>query len=343
MKKLMLLTVILGIFLFSFGFASQMTFLLCPKSLNNPYWMAVKLGEQAAAKLVGVDAIFDGPVNADAAAQAQKIMSYIGMHVNGIGISPVDDTAIVPTIKAGLNAGIPMITFDSDAAPNSGRYVYIGTDNYVAGYAAGQAMAQAIKERYPSKPVIKIAILTGGLAALNLNQRIEGFKAGLAAAKLPNKIDYVASPFPCNDDTAQAINTISSVMKAYPDLDAWFMSGGWPLFVPVDTFVSALGGTAKAKQIITISFDTLTQELQLVKDGYVTALIGQKPYEMGYLAVMTLYDMNMFGVQQTLNMLPMVKESYGNDHIIDTGVNTVTQANIDEFIKKAPLTGGYAE
>ncbi|MEM4063760.1 MAG: sugar-binding protein [Conexivisphaerales archaeon] len=343
MKKIILVVVILSMFLMSFGLASQLTFLLCPKSLNNPYWMAVKLGEEAAAKLVNVDAIFDGPVNADAAAQAAKIMAYIGTHVNGIGISPVDDVAIVPTIQEALKAGIPTITFDSDAAPNSGRYVYVGTDNYTAGYAAGLAMAQAIKERLASKPVINIAILTGGLAALNLNQRIQGFKDALAAANLPNKINYVASPFPCNDDTAQAINIIKSVMAAYPDLDAWFMSGGWPLFAPVDTFTSAMGGVDKAKQIITVSFDTLMPELQLVKDGYVTALIGQKPYEMGYLSVMILYDMNVFGVNETLKMLPIVQEPYGKDHIIDTGVNIVTQSNVDQFIKEAPLTGGYAE
>ncbi|MEM3715083.1 MAG: hypothetical protein QXF82_09075, partial [Nitrososphaeria archaeon] len=59
--------------------------------------------------------------------------------------------------------------------------------------------------------------------------------------------------------------------------------------------------------------------------------------------VMILYDMNVFGVNETLKMLPIVQEPYGKDHIIDTGVNVVTQSNVDQFIKEAPLTGGYAE
>lgn len=150
-------------------------FLLSPKSLNNPYWFAAENGMKDAATALGVQAIFDAPIEADAAEQAQKIQTYIIRGVNGIGISPNDPEAIKFIIKTALDRKIPVITFDSDS-PGSGRYVYLGTNNYNAGYSAGELMSSLIDQYKPEKETLNFAILTGGLAAVNLNERIAGFK-----------------------------------------------------------------------------------------------------------------------------------------------------------------------
>ena len=334
MKKLLIVSLLL---ISVFVWSASLTFLLAPKSLNNPYWFAVENGMKDAARILGVKAIFDAPIEADAAKQAQKIQSYIIRGVDGIGISPNDPEAIKVVVKKALEKGIPVITFDSDA-PGSGRYVYLGTNNYNGGYECGKLMARFIEKYKPDKDTIKIAILTGGLAALNLNQRIQGFKDALAeySKKSGKKIVYVADPFPCNDDTAKAIQIIRDVMKKYKDLDGWFMSGGWPLFAPKETVISALGGKERVKDLLTVGFDTLPPELELVKAGAVKGLVGQRPYDMGYLSIMVLYNMATFGVENTLKLLPKVKNPDGTwDYIIDTGVDVVTQENVDEFMEIA--------
>jgi ribose transport system substrate-binding protein len=334
-KGLLLFGVIL--LLSVFVFSEDMTILLAPKSLNNPYWFAVENGMRDAAEKLGIKAIFDAPVEADAAKQAEKILSYIVKGVDGIGISPNDPEAIKVVVKRALDKGIPVIMFDSDS-PDSGRYVYIGTNNYNAGYEAGKLMAQLIEKYKPEKKTIKLAILTGGLAALNLNERIRGFRDALEeySKQSGREIVYVADPFPCDDDSAKAIQIIRDVTRKYTDLDGWFMSGGWPLFAPKETVISALGGPERMKDLLVVGFDTLLPELELVKAGAVKGLVGQRPYDMGYLSVLVLYNMVKVGVENTLKILPkVVKEDGTVDYIIDTGVDIVTEENVDQFYEYA--------
>ena len=290
-----------------------------------------------AAEKLGIKAIFDAPVEADAAKQAEKILSYIVKGVDGIGISPNDPEGIKVVVKRALDKGIPVIMFDSDS-PDSGRYAYIGTNNYNAGYEAGKLMAQLIEKYRAEKKTIRLAILTGGLAALNLNERIRGFKDALEdySKRSGKEIVYVADPFPCDDDSAKAIQIIRDVTRKYTDLDGWFMSGGWPLFAPKETVISALGGPERMKDLLVVGFDTLLPELELVKAGAVKGLVGQRPYDMGYLSVLVLYNMAKIGVENTLKMLPkVVKEDGTVDYIIDTGVDIVTEENVDQFYEYA--------
>ncbi|PLV57217.1 sugar-binding protein [Thermotoga sp. SG1] len=334
-KGLVLLGLILAFSVFVF--AEDISILLAPKSLNNPYWFAVENGMKDAAEKLGIKATFDAPVEADAAKQAEKILSYIVKGVDGIGISPNDPEAIKVVVKRAFDKGIPVIMFDSDS-PDSGRYVYIGTNNYNAGYEAGKLMAQFIEKYKPEKKTIKLAILTGGLAALNLNERIRGFKDALEeySKQSGREIVYVADPFPCDDDSAKAIQIIRDVTRKYTDLDGWFMSGGWPLFAPKETVISALGGPERMKDLLVVGFDTLLPELELVKAGAVKGLVGQRPYDMGYLSVLVLYNMAKVGVENTLKILPKVVREDGTvDYIIDTGVDVVTEENVDQFYEYA--------
>jgi ribose transport system substrate-binding protein len=171
-----------------------------------------------------------------------------------------------------------------------------------------------------------------------LNERIRGFKDALEdySKRSGKEIVYVADPFPCNDDSAKAIQIIRDVTRKYTDLDGWFMSGGWPLFAPKETVISALGGPERMKDLLVVGFDTLLPELELVKAGAVKGLVGQRPYDMGYLSVLVIYNMAKVGVENTLKILPkVVKEDGTVDYIIDTGVDIVTEENVDQFYEYA--------
>jgi len=52
----------------------------------------------------------------------------INKGVNGIGLAPLEAASVEPVIAQAKAAGIPVVTFDSDA-PNSERTAYYGTDN----------------------------------------------------------------------------------------------------------------------------------------------------------------------------------------------------------------------
>ena len=203
-----------------------------------------------------------------------------------------------------------MITFDSDA-PKSTRTSFVGTNNVQGGEEGGKAFAATL----PAGG--KYAIITGGLAADNLNERIAGFKS-----QLGDKFTEVAgSPYPCDDDANKAVQLVQDVLAKNPDLSGFFFSGGWPMFAP-QAYARAVKSRAediKSGKFAVVAFDVQDSQLQLLKAQYATALIGQRPMTMGAKSI------------DVLNQL-VAKESV--PPIVDTGVDVVTAKNVDGYKKQ---------
>ena len=74
----------------------------------------------------------------------------------------------------------------------------------------------------------------------------------------------------------------------------------------------------KNKKFVVVLFDTLPQQLQVLKDGYLTALIGERPFKMNVQSIISL------------------KEATEGKKIenVDTGVDVVDASNVDQFLKK---------
>jgi ribose transport system substrate-binding protein len=296
--------------------AKTLTFAVVPKAVNNPFFNFVRDGCQAEAKKLGVACDYTGPTVTEIQPQIAVLEGLIQRHVDGLAISAVDGKAVVPVIKKAMAAGIPVVTFDADAAPGSGRLAFIGTNNYRGGLELGKAFAKAL----PGGG--KYAIVTGGLGAENLNDRIRGVHDGLKEAGVASKFQEVSgSPFPCNDDINRAVQLIEQAITAHPDLSGVVAVGGWPLFAP-EALKQALKPKAEAMKsgkFALVSFDTLRPELELLKAGYVTTLVGQRPYQMGVDSVLALYN--------------YVTKKVKPQDPTDTGLDIVTAANVDQFLK----------
>jgi ribose transport system substrate-binding protein len=296
--------------------AKTLTFAVVPKAVNNPFFNFVRDGCQAEAKKLGVACDYTGPTVTEIQPQIAVLEGLIQRHVDGLAISAVDGQAVVPVIKKAMAAGIPVVMFDSDAAPGSGRLAFIGTNNYRGGLALGKAFAKAL----PGGGTY--AIITGGLGAPNLNERIKGVHDGLTQAGVASKFQEVSgSPFPCNDDINRSVQLIEQAITAHPDLSGIVAVGGWPLFAP-EAFKQALRPKAeamKAGKFALVSFDTLKSELELLKAGYVNTLVGQRPYQMGVDSVLALYT--------------YVTKKVKPKDPTDTGLDIVTAANVDQFLK----------
>ncbi|MBC7326560.1 sugar-binding protein [bacterium] len=278
-------------------------FALVPKSVGSPYWSACEEGMNEACKELGVKGYFVGPETTDVEKQIRIIEDFISKKVDGIAISPNDPTAVTPVIDKILSQGIPVITFDSDA-PKSKRLCYIGTDNYKAGYAAGEEMIKVLGGKG------KIAVMTGSLGAFNLNERIRGFKDALKKAPGIKIITTQAN----NDDEELCFSQAESILQAHPDLAGFFgVSGtGGP------GSARAVKAANKVGKVKIVCFDTVPMTIQFIKEGVIQATIAQKPKMMGYLAVKTLYEMAKSG---KLEKIPD----------IDTGITVVTKENVSEF------------
>jgi ribose transport system substrate-binding protein len=300
------------------GAAKVLTFAVVPKAINNPFFNDVRRGCEAEAKKLGVRCQYTGPTVTEIQPQIQVLEALIQRHVDGLAISAVDGKAVIPVIKRAMAAGIPVVMFDADAAPGSGRLAFIGTNNYRGGVALGKGFGKLL----PGGG--KYAVITGGLGAENLNDRIRGVHDGLKAAGVADKFSEVSgSPFPCNDDINRAVQLIEQAIIANPELSGVVAVGGWPLFAPeaVKQALKSKMPAMKAGKFGMVSFDTLRPELQLLKDGYVSLLVGQRPVQMGVDSIDALYN--------------YVTKKVKPKDPTDTGLDIVDKSNVNLFLAKA--------
>jgi ribose transport system substrate-binding protein len=280
-----------------------------PVQLANPFFAEIERGAKEQANKLGVECIYTASKTANEAEQIQVFRDLMTRGVNGIAIAPINGGALVGPISEARKRGIAVVMMNGDS-PNSDRQAYVGTDQLSASHKAGEVFKALL-------PKGKYAVLTGDAAAVDMQQRLQGFKD---AIKSPDYEEVAGSPFPCNDDLNAAVRIVQDVLIKYPDLDGFYYAGGWPMFAP-QAYIKALGGRAaeiKSKKLVIVSFDTLAEQLKLLKEGYASVLIGQRPYKIGIEVINTLNDLS---------------EGKSVPAVVDTGVDVVDANNVDQFLK----------
>lgn len=282
----------------------EMTFVLIPKSVGHPFWGDLEKGMDARAEEIGVTAIFDGPEEALAEGQIEIFDNYLAMGVDAIGMAPNDPATVPALVESAEAAGALFLTFDTDA-PDSGRPLYIGTDNVEGGKQGAEAMLELME--YEGK----VALVTGGLTALNLNQRLEGFEA--AAAEFPDVeiVETVAH----GDALETGVPLIEDLLTAHPDLKAIYAVSG-PNIVAEALETQGF----EPGEIIVFGFDIFEPIPTLMKDGWIQGTVAQRPYMEGQLVV------------QWMNDLVMEEADFPESQFVDTGTNVVLPENLDEYL-----------
>ena len=282
----------------------EMTFVLIPKSVGHPFWGDLEKGMAARAEEIGVTAIFDGPEEALAEGQIEIFENYLAAGVDAIGMAPNDPATVPALVEAANDAGVLFLTFDTDA-PDSGRPLYIGTDNVEGGKQGAEAMLELMD--YEGK----VALVTGGLSALNLNQRLDGFKAAAAAYGDVEIVDTVAH----GDALETGVPLIEDLLTANPDLKAIYAVSG-PNIV-----AEALETQGFAPGDITVfGFDIFEPIPTLMKDEWIQGTVAQRPYMEGQLVVQWMHD------------LITGEADFPATQFVDTGTNVVLPENLDEYL-----------
>ena len=272
-----------------------------------PFFDDCNTGAKTAASALGVKYQWVVPQNTQGSTQVRILEDLIAKKVDGIAISVNEPKSVEAAIKKAVAGGIKVVTFDSDS-PASGRSMYIGTINTAAGETMGESMAKAIDGEG------EVAVLTGQLGAVNLNERITGIKNALA--KYP-KIKVVATEG-TEDDLARAVSTTESIFRGHPALKGIFgvSQVGGPA---VSKVMATKEFGAKKNTVKVFAFDDLPDTVKGVREGYIQGIMVQRPVTMGKLAVEHLVD-QISG-----------KETAPKD--VDTGVNVVTSQNLGSYTK----------
>ena len=117
--------------------STKEVFYLVTANTSLPYWQTAAAGFNHAAAQYGVTAKVVGPDGYDAEGELAELQKAVATKPAGILISVADAAVLQPGINAAIDAGVPVITIDSDAAA-SRRLYFIGTNNLEAGRMGGK-------------------------------------------------------------------------------------------------------------------------------------------------------------------------------------------------------------
>jgi ribose transport system substrate-binding protein len=294
--------------------AAKTTIAVIPKGTTHEFWKSVHAGGAKAAKELGVDITWKGPLKEDdLKAQIDVVQSFIAQGVSGIVLAPLNDKGLTGAVKQAVEAKIPVVIFDSDLQ-GSDHKSFVATDNFAAGKIAGEAMAKLLGDKG------KVIVLRYQEGSASTEKRENGF---LEAIKAHSGIEVVSSNQYAGPTTDSASSASENLLGAKSAADG----GVNGVFCPNESttfgMLLALERINLAGKVKFIGFDSSSKLVEALSAGKIDGLVLQNPMNMGYLAVKTMSQ---------------ILKGEAVEARIDTGAQLVTKDNMNEPAQKALLS-----
>lgn len=272
------------------------------KGFQHQFWKAVELGTQNAAKEFGVEVTFQGPDNESAIAQqVEYLNTAIAKKPTAICLAALDTQASIPSIQSAMEAGIPIIGFDSGVpdAPKGAIKANASTNNAVAGALAADELYKLIESKIKdAKEPVRIGVVAQESNSQSIVDRTKGFvdkmtelcgadnvsveghdslKNEKAGAKV---VIDVGIPAEVKDVDAAAV---ASAILEKKDLIAIYGSNEFA----ANAIITANEGLDKlgADKVIAVGFDAGKKLLDAVRAKTFAGAVTQDPVQIGYQAV----------------------------------------------------------
>jgi len=278
-----------------------------------PYWQTAAAGLNKAGAQYGVKTDVRGPETYDPQAEVKEFRDAMALKPAGILVSVADTGLMQPVINEAIDAGIPVITIDSDA-PASKRLYFIGTNNLQAGRLGGQRVIEKLHG--------KGNVVFYTMPQTNLDERLKGYKDVFADHPGIKIVDV----YNIKGESGNAFDRTQHYLteKGVDHVDA---------FICLDSSAGKDVAEAikrnNATDRLIIAMDTEEATLNLIKAGTIDSTIAQKPYTMAFYGLKALDDIHHYPVD--------LKMDYQTDSFspfpryVDTGVSLVDKVNVDQY------------
>lgn len=244
---------------------------------DDQFFKLVESGMKAQAAKEGVDI---GTGNSGNALDKEIALldTYTTRHVDAIVIAPVSAKGSIPALKRANDSGIKIITYDSSIDADF-PIANIKTDPASLGALTGAEARRYIQEKRGGKA--NIAVITYmALAPEPASRRTKGFTdevEKLPGVKIVARQDAWLAP--------EAATVAESILTAHPEIDMiWAANEGGTVGA-----VTAVRNGGKAGKVVVFGTDISEQmaDFLLAGDDILQAVTGQKPLEIGAMAVST--------------------------------------------------------
>lgn len=268
------------------------------------HWVSSFNGAKAAADELGVTVTFDSPDTKDDNKQIEKINNAVAAGKDGIILAANAPDAPVAALREAADAGVKILYIDS--AANFDTLRLFATDNRAGGQKVGERLVQELRANGVTSG--KIGIIGVNQATESCNQREFGFRDALEG----QGYELLATQY-CDGDPTRAKEIA----------DNYIAQGCVAVYGANEGSTVGAGNAAKEARaagstVIACGSDASDTNKQLVREGALLCIMGQNPYQMGYLSVYAMVDL--------LNGVDL-----GDYQYVDTGVNIIELSNVDQF------------
>jgi rhamnose transport system substrate-binding protein len=250
--------------------ATRVQVALMPKNKSDPYFASCKQGAEEAARELGVELLWEGPNDTDAARQNEIVEAWITRGVDVIGVSVENAASISTVLRKARAKGIRVLTWDADADADA-RDFFV---NQATAEGIGFGLADEAGRVLGGKG--SFAIVTATLTAANQNAWIEHIRARLQA-KWPGLSIAVIRPSDGLRD--KALTETKAILRSHPDVKLVMVIAA----AAVPGAAEAVKQESSDAKVIGLSVPSLCRDY--VHEGIIASILLWNTVDLGYLTV----------------------------------------------------------
>lgn len=258
----------------------QWNFVFINHVTTNPFFVPTQYGIEDASALLGTRFQWTGSETSEISEMVNAFQAAVAGNADGIAVSLVDLEAFNGPIQEAQSQGIPVVSYNADAANE--RLAYVGQDLYGSGFEMGRRIVDLVGEG-----TVALFIATPG--QLNIQPRIDGAMDAIAESGASiDAVDIATGP-----EFGEQVNRV----------EAWYLGNR----DAAGMFAVDAGSTQGVGQIVEThnareqglkaagGYDLLPDTVRLVSEGALDFTIDQQPYLQGFLPVVYLYLSRLSG------------------------------------------------
>src|ERR1700738_1215772 len=245
----------------------KMTIAVFTKNLTNPAYEAFRIAADQVARAAGARIVHYVPKQPDNVDEQKAMVEQVLKDRPDVVIFiPVDDVAMIPSVKELNEAKIPVVLVSN---PLPGNFVtYVGADDYEIGYRQAHYLFDTLGGKG------KIVVIEGTPAAPTNRERVRGYKR--AVAQYPG-IEVLGSGNG-NYQQPDAKRVMEKFLAAYPQIDAVLSANDGMALGALEALREA-GRTS-----VVIGVNGILPAVQQIETGAILASVDVNMFKIGCTA-----------------------------------------------------------
>jgi simple sugar transport system substrate-binding protein len=250
--------------------------------VDEAFYGPVKLGMSDAARAMSVESTFIGTAGVDVEAQAQLITNaLVGQEIDGIAVNLIHPTGFDVAVRRAVDAGIPVIAFNTDSGPQCGRLSAVAQDCSTAGRLLGQNVSEVADRQK------KVLITMHDAGVMGLERRVASVIEVLSSKGIAHCLAIAHS-------TAEGSAEII-YRRLTLDPSIGFVCGSG--LADTEGAGLAMERLGRGTYCQVAGFDVSDEVLRLIRQGVICCTIDQQPYLQGFYPVVQLAHFCRYGLQ----------------------------------------------